>query len=111
MKMLLDANLSWRLVRLLEPVIPGILHVTQTELPIPASDILIWQWAKTNDYTIITNDEDFFNLLLAKGYPPKVIMLRMGNQRTRNLAQILLEKISELEQFALDENYGVLEIF
>jgi predicted nuclease of predicted toxin-antitoxin system len=111
MKLLLDANLSWRLTRLLEPTFPDIMHVVKTGLPVPASDTAIWNWAKANDFIIITNDEDFFNLLLAKGYPPKVIMLRIGNQRTSYLAQVLIQKAPEIEEFALDPYFGVLEIF
>ncbi len=111
MKLLLDANLSWRLVRLLEPVFPNTLHVTKTGLLIPASDTAIRDWAKINDFLIVTNDEDFFNLLLAKGYPPKIIMLRLGNQRTRYLAEALIQKLPEIEEFATDPFFGVLEIF
>lgn len=111
MKLLLDANLSWRLVRFLEPTFPEIRHVNKTGLSIPASDTAIWNWAKANDFIIITNDEDFFNLLLARGYPPKVIMLRLGNQRTSHLAAILIQKASEINEFAIDPYFGVLEVF
>ncbi|WP_246859478.1 DUF5615 family PIN-like protein [Spirosoma sp. KCTC 42546] len=56
------------------------LHVTRTGLPIPAKDIAIWQWARINNRTIVTNDDDYYNLANTYGFPPKVILLRMGNQ-------------------------------
>jgi predicted nuclease of predicted toxin-antitoxin system len=70
MKLLVDANLSWRLTKILENEFAGIKHVEQTDLPIPATDIQIWDFARSNGYIILTNDEDFLNLLLQKGSDP-----------------------------------------
>ncbi|WP_019989487.1 DUF5615 family PIN-like protein [Rudanella lutea] len=80
MKLLLDANLSYRLVKKLSDTFPDCLHVTRTGLPVPADDSMIWQWAKRNDYLIVTNDDDFYNLANLFGFPPNVVLLRMGNQ-------------------------------
>jgi len=41
-------------------------------------DQLLWEYAKDNGFTIITFDEDFEVLSQARGYPPKVILLRPG---------------------------------
>ena len=111
MKILIDANLSWRLVKLLNPAFSDIIHVERTGLPIPADDTLIWDWAKTNDYVIVTNDEDFLNFSIQKGYPPKVILLRMGNQSTKNIASILLKHKADIENITSDPHNGVLEIY
>ena len=46
MKLLFDANLSYRLVKTLEEAYPHCLHVTKTGLEVPATDIEIWDWAK-----------------------------------------------------------------
>ena len=44
-----------------------------------------------------------------KGYPPKIILLRLGNKRRKELAEILVNAGSEIEN--LDKNdYGLLEI-
>ena len=111
MKILIDANLSWRLVKLLIPTFPSIIHVERTGLPIPADDAMIWEWAKANDYIIVTNDEDFLNLSIQKGHPPKVILLRMGNQSTKNIARILLKHKADIEFVTADPNHGILEIY
>ena len=66
---------------------------------------------KKNDFLILTNDEDFLNLLLDKGFPPKVILLRTGNQSTTALASLLLIHKKKVEELYQDENLGVLEIF
>ena len=64
MKLLLDANISWRLVKKLAGVFPNVLHVNDSGLPIPAKDEEIWNWALQNDFVIVTNDEDFLNFTL-----------------------------------------------
>ena len=48
-------------------------------LAVPANDIEIWDYALLNNLIIITNDDDFLNLATQKGFPPKVVLLRIGN--------------------------------
>ena len=48
---------------------------------------------------ILTRDTDFFDRLMLEGPPPKVIWVRLGNIRRRDLESMLLRlwpKISEL---------------
>jgi predicted nuclease of predicted toxin-antitoxin system len=111
MKLLIDANLSWRLVRLLQDDFPEITHVINTGLQEFSPDTTIWNFAKQNQYIIVSNDDDFNLLSLSKGFPPKVILLRTGNQSTKYLAEILIKHKSSIEEFLQSEEYGVLEIF
>jgi predicted nuclease of predicted toxin-antitoxin system len=39
MKLLLDANLSWRLVEKLKPYFDDCVHVDKCNLPVPAKDL------------------------------------------------------------------------
>lgn len=60
MKLLIDANLSFRLVKKLEHIFPESLHVERTGLPIPAGDLDIFLWAKSHEFVLlVTRDEDF----------------------------------------------------
>lgn len=111
MKLLIDANLSWRLVGLLKFEFEGITHVIQTGLQENASDTTIWNFAHQNNYSIITNDDDFYLLSLTKGFPPKIILLRTGNQSTNYIAQILIKHKNEINIFLESKEYGVLEIY
>lgn len=47
-----------------------------------AEDSFVWQYAKDNDFTIVTKDSDFSELSLLRGFPPKVIWIRIGNCTT-----------------------------
>ena len=54
MKLLLDANLSWRLTVLLSEQFGECQHVNLTDLPKPAKDTEIWNYAlETNDYGVL----------------------------------------------------------
>lgn len=75
MKLLLDENLSRRLVERLVDLFPGSTHVAfQGLLQVP--DARIWEYAKAAGFSILTADADFYELATAFGPPPKVIWLR-----------------------------------
>ena len=75
MKLLLDENLSRRLIRRLEDLFIGSSHVA-TEGLLQSPDIKIWEYAKSKGFAIVTADADFHNLATTLGPPPKVIWLR-----------------------------------
>ena len=109
MKLLLDANISWRLAPALSEHFGECVHVNKTELLKPAKDPEIWDYAAANGYTIVTQDSDFLNLFETRGFPPKVILLRVGNIDRKTAEKILLNakpSIVELE----NSDYGLLEI-
>lgn len=43
-----------------------------------ATDHEIWEYARTNDFVIVTRDSDFHELSTLYGAPPKVIWLKTG---------------------------------
>jgi predicted nuclease of predicted toxin-antitoxin system len=109
MKLLLDANLSWRLTSVLSNHFGECIHVNRTELLKPAKDSEIWNYAAANGYTIVTQDSDFLNFFETKGFPPKIILLRVGNMNRKMAEEILIQakpSILELE----NNDYGLLEI-
>mgnify|MGYP002785994648 CR=1 FL=1 len=111
MKLLLDANISWRLVKLLHQSGIDCLHVEQTNLPVPVSDNAIWAFAKEQHYVIVTNDEDFVNLSNLYGFPPKVVLLKTGNQRTDFLKELLLKHLAAITELDTSDDTALIEIF
>jgi len=109
MKLLLDANLSWRLAPVLTEHFGECIHVNKTELPKPAKDAEIWDYAAKNGYSIVTQDSDFLNLFETRGFPPRIILLRVGNINRKMAEQIILQaktSILDLE----NNDCGLLEI-
>ena len=109
MKLLLDANLSWRLIPLLAEQFGECLHVNQTILPKPAKDTEIWKFAEANGCIIVTQDSDFLNLFEVKGFPPKIILLRKGNISRKETGEILVRSKPSIEDLESND-YGLLEI-
>ncbi len=75
MKLLLDENLSRRIVPLLQDRYPGTTQVILIGLE-HTDDRAVWAYAKSNDYVIVTKGDDFNALLSLRGYPPKVFRAR-----------------------------------
>lgn len=111
MKLLLDANISWRLTSKLELYCDKCLHVDSIGYIIPAKDIDIWNFALNNNFIIVTNDNDFLNLAEIKGFPPKVIVLRTGNQSNNFIYNLLIKHISNIRDLFQSDDYGLIEIF
>ncbi|SFU09152.1 Predicted nuclease, contains PIN domain, potential toxin-antitoxin system component [Algoriphagus locisalis] len=110
MDLLLDANLSWRLTKKLEVHFGKCYHVDSIRLAVPARDIDIWNYALKRDLIIITNDDDFLNLATVKGFPPKVVLLKTGNQSNSYLEQLLIKHKEEIVKLSESMEYGFLEI-
>ena len=111
MKLLLDANLSWRLIQILKEHFEEVRHVDQIELSIPPTDDEIWNYAARNDCIIITNDQDFLDMISVKGFPPKVVLLRTGNQSNSFLCQLLVQHKTDTIMLNESSETGLIEVF
>lgn len=85
MKLLLDQNLSRKLVNEIETIYPDSCHLTSI-LPENSSDRDIWKYAMENGFAIVTKDDDFEQRSILLGHPPKVIWLRLGNCKSEDVA-------------------------
>jgi len=75
-----------------------------------ADDKSLWEFAKANEFTIVSKDEDFNLLSLAQGFPPKIIWLLLGNCSTRVIEEAIRAEHSAIEALARDPNTGTLVI-
>jgi predicted nuclease of predicted toxin-antitoxin system len=106
-KLLLDANLSDRLLRRLQPVFPGSEHVGQITLPSRA-DKSVWDYSGFHGFIIVSKDNDFRQLSFLKGPPPKVVWLSVGNAGTDAIGDLLLRNQDRIAVFAEDPEEGLL---
>ena len=89
MKLLLDENLSRRLVPFLQEAYPGSTQVALLGLE-QASDLALWQHAGENAYVLVTRDADFYDLSLTHGAPPAVLWLRLKNPDKSEVLRLLV---------------------
>lgn len=109
MKLLLDENLSRRLVPFLQHDYPGTSQVVLLGLE-SASDKEVWLTAKSDGYVIVTRDADFQELSLVWGQPPKVIWLRTPNQSKTATLSALIENSDVIRASLCGDDLACVEI-
>jgi len=108
-KLLLDSNLSQRLVELLKGDFPGSVHVSAVGLA-TAADREVWEYAKAEGFTIVSKDADFHQMSFLHGPPPKVVWIRLGNATTDDILDLLRRSSMAIRAFAEDSESAFLAI-
>jgi len=110
MRFLFDQNISHRILKLIPEKYSDSTTVKKEGL-INETDREIWEYARSNDYIIVTQDSDFNDLNSLYGFPPKILWIRTGNLKTESIVDILINYNEEIVKFINDSNYGCFEIF
>jgi predicted nuclease of predicted toxin-antitoxin system len=97
-KLLLDENLSPRLIAAIGDLYPGSAHVEECDL-VNTPDEKVWEYARENGYAIVTKDSDFSELSVLRGSPPKVVWLRIGNCTTVRAGFLLRDAFPRIRAF------------
>ncbi|TXT40351.1 MAG: hypothetical protein FD135_1375 [Comamonadaceae bacterium] len=109
MKLLLDENLSRRLVPFLQHDYPDSSQVVLLGME-SATDKEVWQKAKDDGYVIVTRDADFQELSLVWGQPPKVIRLKTLNQSRAATLKVLLDNRDVIIESLVERDLASVEI-
>lgn len=107
MKLLFDNNLSPRLVTRLSDLFADSIHVANLALE-RADDDDVWAHAEQHGLTIVTKDGDFNDLLVVRGFPPKVVLLRVGNVTTAQVETILRSRFDQIQALDDQPTVGIL---
>jgi predicted nuclease of predicted toxin-antitoxin system len=110
MKLLFDQNLSFKLVQSVADAFPQSNQVGLLGLA-KADDREVWDFAKTNEFTIVSQDADFAEMAALLGPPPKVIWLRSGNQPTAAISKLLRHHAELIVAFGYDDGAACLQIY
>ncbi len=109
MKLLFDHNLSPRLVARLSDLYPNSNHVYLIGLD-QASDEVVWQYARDREFIIVTKDLDYNELVILRGFPPKVVWIRLGNCTTGQIEALLRLHNEDIKVLSEDLNLGLLTL-
>ena len=110
MKLLLDQNLSYKLIASLDPVFPGTSHVLRLNLD-QTPDTELREYAAQHGFTLLTKNTDLVDLCVFRGAPPKIIWLRLGNCRTAVAREVLDRNEDRILAFGADPSRVVLSLF
>lgn len=94
----------------LADIYPNSAHVYKINL-FEVDDRTVWQYAREQDYIIVTKDADFNDLMQLYGYPPKIIWIRKGNCSTKQIEVTLREDLSAVQRLIEDQTVGILSIY
>jgi predicted nuclease of predicted toxin-antitoxin system len=109
MKLLFDENISFKLCKRLEDIYPNSTHVRYVNLE-NENDSKIWQFAKNEDYVIVTQDSDFNDMSIINGYPPYVVWLKAGNSRISEIEETLRTNSIKIRELFQNPSLGLIEI-
>ena len=107
MSLLLDQNLSHKLIATVSSAFPGSTHVRNVGLS-TASDRDEWEYARDHGSAIVSKDSDFRQRSFVQGHPPKVIWIRMGNCTTSDIASLLAHESERIRTFLRDQEASFL---
>jgi predicted nuclease of predicted toxin-antitoxin system len=108
-RLLIDENLSQRLLQPLHDLFPGSAHVRDLT-GLGTSDSAVWEAARVGDFTLTTRDEDFIGTSVLRGNPPKVVWLNVGNTRNATIAALLKSHADDIERFVADTDHTFLAL-
>jgi predicted nuclease of predicted toxin-antitoxin system len=101
--------LAPRLAASLADLYPGSSHLGHVGLE-GASDLSIWSYAGANGFLLTTKDEDFHRLSVLRGFPPKVVWIRLGNCSTADVAALLRTRFAGVVAFAAHEEAAFIAL-
>jgi len=108
-KLLFDENLSPKLPRLLDDLFPDSIHVRDVGMK-ATDDPIVWDYAKNNEFMIVSKDADMHDLSLVFGDPPKVVWLQLGNCSTRQVESLLRRDFEIISLFYDDDLVSLLTL-
>jgi predicted nuclease of predicted toxin-antitoxin system len=82
-KLLFDANISHRIVPMIEDLFPLSSQVLLAGFEGEIPDNAIWEYARENSFAVVSADYDFVRLSNRFGPPPKVIRLERMDYSTK----------------------------
>lgn len=73
-------------------------------------DFEVRKFAKENEFVVVTQDADFFEMMLMNGFPPKIIWIRCGNTSSKYILNLLVENMDVIVKFESNPEIGCIEI-
>ena len=108
-RLLFDEPLSEQLCDLLADLFPSGLHI-RTLGRAGAPDRTVWELAREHECIVVSKDGDFHRLAVLRGGRPKFIWVRLGNCRTRDVADLRRSRYEDIEQFDAQDEANVMEL-
>ena len=100
----LHQKISYRLTKHISDKFPKAKYLSELGLA-DSTDMTVWKFERSNSYTIVTFDSDFYDLSMVKGCPPKITWLRIGNATSARIVKVSNEDFELIKAFLTDNSY------
>lgn len=107
MKLLLDENLSRRIVPALHVRFPGSSQVALLGLE-GSTDAQLCDFAVAGGFVICSKDDDFQRLVAARAYRPQLVRIAMANVGNESILAALLSGADAIEAALADPATGIV---
>lgn len=99
MRVLLDQNLSPKLIHNLADLLPGLQSVYDHEL-VGASDLVLFRWARKMGFAaVLSADRDLVELAQRIGPPPKIIRIEQCDFPSKIIEQLIRREAIRIFDF------------
>jgi len=106
-KLLLDENLSRRLIPALQAAFPDSTQVALLGLQ-RATDAELCEYAAQNGFVLCSKDDDFHVLVAARDFRPKLVRIALGNVPNERVLQALLGSAESINRALSQDGVGVV---
>jgi predicted nuclease of predicted toxin-antitoxin system len=103
---LLDANIPPSLAEDING--HEVIHIKTFPYGTSTNDGVINEYCAFNNCVLITKDSDFYDSFMLKKKPPKLILVKLGNKRLRELRSYFRKNWNQIEKLIADHSLIVL---
>ena len=108
MRILLDQNLSPKLIQALDDALPGLESIYGHGLT-GASDSAIFDWAGKSGFdAVLSTDHDFVQLVGRRGPPPKIVRIERCDFPSKIIEQLIRRELIRIHDFLGSERSVLL---
>jgi len=76
-----------------------------------ALDRTLWDYARSDEFLIVTKDADYSEIGTLLGFPPKVVWIRRGNCTTNEIEILIRNNQGSINKLNNDPDTGILMLF
>ena len=104
MKLLIDQNISHRIIDSISDIYPESVHLKDIHL-LHNSDLELWEFALNNHYVLVTTDLEACNRNVLENNSPKIICISSEVVTTTKVEWVLRVHFETIQQFITGEDF------
>jgi predicted nuclease of predicted toxin-antitoxin system len=109
MKLLIDQNISKRIIDSIIDIFPGSMHIKDVQLS-DYSDLEVWNYALKNNLILVSTDPEVFDRCVLSSNSPKTLYVVSETITTNKMEWALRINQEDIERFCIEDPASCLRI-